>query len=135
MRRPLVLILAVLLPAIPALSQTCADRSGDCTARITLCDQAFDASGNPGDAAFALAMKGEAQRLLGDNEAAAATLQRALELTPDNSRVWVELGNVGYDQGDLAGAFAHYSAALAVENYADAWANRAEAWWQFRMDQ
>ena len=28
----------------------------------------------------------------------------------------------------------HYSAALAVEYYADACANRAEAWWDFRMD-
>ncbi len=135
MRHPLVLILAVLLPAIPAWSQTCADRSGNYTARISLCDQALDASDNPGDAAFALAMKGEAQRMLGDYEAAAATLQQALEVTLDNSWVWVELGNVRHDQGDLAGALAHYSAALAVEDHADAWANGAEAWWQFRMDQ
>lgn len=135
MRRPFLFVLAALLPALPAAAQTCADRSNDYPARIALCDQAFDAAANPGDAAFALAMKGEAQRMLGDFAAAATTLQQALDITPDNAWVWVELGNVRYDQNDLAGALAHYSAALAVEDYADAWANRAEAWWQYRMGQ
>ncbi|MCX7288021.1 MAG: hypothetical protein NTW20_10815 [Rhodobacterales bacterium] len=40
-----------------------------------------------------------------------------------------------YDQGDTAGALAHYSAALAVEDNTDAWANRAETWWQYNMGQ
>jgi tetratricopeptide (TPR) repeat protein len=35
----------------------------------------------------------------------------------------------------MAGALAHYSAALAVEDYVSAWANRADAWWQFRNGQ
>jgi tetratricopeptide (TPR) repeat protein len=121
--------------ALPAQSQTCADRSPDYAARITLCDQAFAAAQSDADAADALALKGEAQRLSGDLDGAAATLQQALALTPTSAWLWVELGNVRYDQRDTAGALAHYSAALAVEDYADAWANRADAWWEFRLPQ
>jgi tetratricopeptide (TPR) repeat protein len=121
--------------ALPAQSQTCADRSDDYAARITLCDQAFAVADTDAAAADALALKGEAQRLAGDLDGAAATLAQALRLTPASAWLWVELGNVRYDQSDIAGALAHYSAALAVEDYSDAWANRAEAWWEFRMAQ
>lgn len=135
MHRSLILAFALTLPALPVLAQTCEDRSLDYAARITLCEEAFEIASTDEDAAFALSLKGEAQRMLGELDAAAATLQQALDLTPANAWVWVELGNVRYDQGDVAGALAHYSAALAVEDYADAWANRAEAWWDFRMAQ
>ncbi|MCU0827260.1 MAG: tetratricopeptide repeat protein [Tabrizicola sp.] len=134
MRRRLLFLLATMLPA-PALAQSCEDRSADFEARILLCDQAFAAAGTNDDAAYALAMKGEAQRLLQRYDEAAATLQQALNLTPGNAWVWVELGNVRYDQGDTAGALASYSAALSVEDYIDAWANRAETWWMFRDGQ
>ncbi len=97
-----------------------AERSG------WLCDQAFETADNGNSAAMALAFKGEAQRLLGRFDDASATLQQALNLAPANAWVWVELGNVNYDQGNPAGALAHYSAALAVEDNIDAWANRAE---------
>lgn len=135
-RRPtaLSLLLATVAFASPALAETCEDRGDDFVRRIELCDQSFELAPDADAAALALAMKGEAQRMLGDYEGAAATLQHALQLTPANAWVWVELGNVRYDQGDIAGALAHYSAALAVEDYADAWANRAEAWWDYRMD-
>lgn len=135
-RRPaaLLLLLTSTFFSTPALAETCEDRGSDYALRITLCDQAFEAAQDPEAAAFALAMKGEAQRMLGDYAGAAETLQHALRLTPANAWVWVELGNVRYDEGDVAGALAHYSGALAVEDYADAWANRAEAWWDFRMD-
>jgi tetratricopeptide (TPR) repeat protein len=135
MRYPLALVLAALIPVTPALAQSCEDRSPDYAVRVTLCDQAFEAAETADDAAFALAMKGEAQRMLGDLEAAAETLRLALNYTPENAWVWVELGNVRYDQGDRAGALAHYSAAIAVEDYVDAWANRADTWWQLRMGQ
>lgn len=128
------LLLASAACAVPAFAETCEDRGSDYALRIELCDQSFEASQDPDAAALALAMKGEAQRMLGDYAGAAETLQHALRLTPANAWVWVELGNVRYDQDDIAGALAHYSAALAVEDYADAWANRAEAWWDFRMD-
>jgi tetratricopeptide (TPR) repeat protein len=131
MRRLLLLSAGLLAPALPAPAQTCADRSPDFAARISLCDQALGAAETAEDAAFALAMKGEAQRMLGELDAAALTLQTALGYTPENSWVWVELGNVAYDRGDVAGALAHYSAALAVEDYIHAWANRADAWWQY----
>jgi predicted Zn-dependent protease len=128
-------LIALALTASPALAQTCEDRIDDYALRIQLCDQAFEMAADPDAAALALSMKGEAQRMLGDLTGAAATLQQALGITPANAWVWVELGNVRYDEGDHAGALAHYSAALAVEDYADAWANRAEAWWEFGMDQ
>lgn len=128
-------ILVTTALAAPALAETCEDRGSDYALRIELCDKSFEAAQDPEAAALALAMKGEAQRMLGDYVGAAATLQHALQITPANAWVWVELGNVRYDEGDIAGALAHYSAALAVEDYADAWANRAEAWWEYRMDE
>lgn len=129
------LAFAFLISSSPAFSQTCADRGNDYSARIALCDQAFEASANDEDAAYALSLKGEAQRMLGDLDAAAATLQYALRFTPENAWVWVELGNVEFDRGNTAGAVAHYSAALAVEDYVDAWANRADGWWTMRSPQ
>lgn len=132
--RPFLFVLAALIPAV-AEAETCNDRGPDYEARIALCDEAFQAAQTAGDAAQALSLKGEAERLLGRYDAAAATLQQALGYTPDSAWLWVELGNVRYEQGDTAGALAHYSAALAVEDYADAWANRAEAWWQFNQAQ
>jgi len=133
--RPFLFVLAALIPAAPVLAESCDDRSQDFEARIALCDQAFEAADTPDAAAQALSLKGEAQRLLGQFDAAAATLQQALGFAPANAWVWVELGNVRYDQGDTAGALAHYSAALAVEDSIDAWANRAETWWQFNDGQ
>lgn len=135
MLRPIALALAIFLPGLPALSQSCDDRSPDHAARIALCDQAFADAETSDAAAQALAMKGEALRLMGDYDAAALTLRQALGYRPENAWVWVELGNVRYDQGDTAGALANYSAALAVEDYIDAWANRADTWWQFSMGQ
>ena len=135
MHRAFVLVLAFLVSALPAAAQTCADRSLDYAARIALCDQEFELAETDEDAAFLLWMKGEAERMLGELDAAAETLRQGLTLTPANAWLWVELGHVRYDQGDVAGALAHYSAALAVDDYAEAWANRAEAWWDFRMAQ
>lgn len=132
--RPFLFVLAALIP-VAAGAETCDDRSKDFEARIALCDQAFEAAETPEAAAQALSMKGEAQRMLGRFDEAASTLQQALGYTPESAWIWVELGNVRYDQDDPAGALAHYSAALAVDDYADAWANRAETWWQFNSSQ
>lgn len=135
MRRRLLFALAFASPALPAFGQACDDPNLDYSQRIAACDQAFAASMTPEEAAYALSLKGEAQRMTGDLPAAAETLQLALGYTPANAWVWVELGNVRYDEGDIAGALAHYSAALSVEDYEAAWANRAETWWEFRMGQ
>ncbi|MBL9064150.1 tetratricopeptide repeat protein [Tabrizicola sp.] len=132
--RSFLFVLAAVLPT-NVLAETCDDRSQDFEARIALCDQAFEAADTPEAAAQALSLKGEAQRMLGQLDEAAATLQQALGFNAESAWVWVELGNVRYDQGDTAGALAHYSAALAVEDYIDAWANRAESWWQFNNGQ
>ena len=133
--RRLLLVLAIVSPALPAVAQTCEDRSADFETQITLCDQAFQVADSSDSAAMALALKGEAQRMLGQLDEASATLQQAIALSATNAWIWVELGNVRYDQGDVAGALAHYSAALATEDYISAWANRAEAWWQLREGQ
>lgn len=130
--RPLLFVLATLLPT-PLLAQSCEDRGQDYAARIALCDQAFAAAENNSAAAMALAFKAEALRLLGRYDEADAVLKDALGFSADNAWIWVELGNVAYDKGEAAEALAHYSAALAVEDNVDAWANRAEVWWQYRM--
>ncbi len=135
MQQSLPLALAAILAAGQATSQTCEDRSTDYVARITLCDQAFVAADTNDAAALALAFKGEAQRMLGDFSGAADTLRTALGYTPENAWVWVELGNVRFDEGDNAGAIAHYSAAIAVEDYIDAYANRADSWWSLSAPQ
>jgi tetratricopeptide (TPR) repeat protein len=135
MQRRFLLALAAILPAAPALSQTCEDRSNDYAARIAACDQAFAAAETNDAAAYALSFKGEAQRMLGDFAGASETLQYALTLTPENAWIWVELGNVRFDEGNTTGAIAHYSAAIAVEDYIDAYANRADGWWSLRAAQ
>ena len=138
MRRLLVLaalVPAANLPATSALAQSCQDRTADFETQITLCDQSFSAADGQETAALALALKGEAQRMLGRFDEAAATLQEALTFNAADAWIWVELGKVRYDQGDTAGALAHYSAALATEDNLSAWANRAETWWQFREGQ
>ena len=133
--RRLLLALATLAHPVPSWGQSCADRAVEPEAQIALCEQAYQDASTPEDASLALAYRGEAERMLGRLDVAAATLQQALDLTPGNAWVWVELGNVRYDQGDTAGALAHYSVALAAEDYISAWANRAETWWQFREGQ
>jgi predicted Zn-dependent protease len=135
MRRPLILALCAAAWPAPALAQSCDDRNADPAARIAVCDAAALAAPTTEEAALALSLKGEAQRLVGDYTGAAQTLARALGLTPTDAWIWVELGNVRYDEGDLPGALAHYSAALAVEDYLFAWANRADTWWQFDQGQ
>jgi tetratricopeptide (TPR) repeat protein len=136
MRLKSFLYLATALVAIgpcTAFAQACEDQDLDPAQRITLCDQAFtDSDGNEA-AAIALAMKGQAQRQAGDLAAAAETLAQSLGYGPARGATWVELGNVRYDQNDIPGALASYSAALAVEDNPDAYANRAETWWEYRM--
>jgi hypothetical protein len=62
--------LAVLWPS-PTLAQTCGDRSQDFEARFALCDLAYESAETEDAAATALAMKGEAQLMLGQHDLAA----------------------------------------------------------------
>ena len=110
--RRIVLLLSTTLAA-PAFAESCEDRGVDYARRIELCDQSFEMAADADAAALALAMKGEAQRMLGDYAGAAETLQHALRITPANAWVWVELGNVRYDEGDIAGALARLAAWFA----------------------
>ena len=129
--RPLALSLALLAAPAALAAPSCADRGKDYEARIALCDSAYAQAANPDDAATALGYKAEAQRMLGRLDEAAATLRAALRLAPQNPWYWVELGHVRFDDGDPAGAVAHYSTAVELDPQ-DLYArlNRAEGWWR-----
>lgn len=129
--RPLAVSLALLAAPAALAAPTCADRSKDYEARIALCDSAYMQAANPDEAATALGYKAEAQRMLGRLDEAAVTLRAALRLAPQNPWYWVELGHVRFDDGDPAGAVAHYSAAVELDPQ-DLYArlNRAEGWWR-----
>ena len=79
--RRFLFVLATLAPAFPAAAQTCDDRTADFETQITLCDQAYQAADTPDGAAMALAMKGEAQRMLGRFDEASDTLRQAIALS------------------------------------------------------
>ncbi len=129
--RPLAVSLALLAAPAALAAPVCADRSKDYEARIALCDNAYAQAANPDDAATALGYKAEAQRMLGRLDEAAVTLRAALRLAPQNPWYWVELGHVRFDDGDPAGAVAHYSTAVELDPQ-DLYArlNRAEGWWR-----
>lgn len=129
--------IAVLTLALACLSSTgaaarsCDDREVALEARITFCDQELALADDPDVAASALGYKAEALRLLTRLDEAEAALRQALRLAPQNPWYWVELGHVRFDDGDPAGAAAHYSAAIELDprdSYARV--NRADAWWQ-----
>lgn len=58
----------------------------------------------PSAAATALLAQSRAQRDRGDLYAAQATVERALQIAPDDPQLWVELGELRRDQGDAAAA-------------------------------
>ena len=60
------------------------------------------------ESAEATASLGYAEHRLGDDQASARWLRRALELEPHDSEARVYLGNVLYDRGDFDGALEHY---------------------------
>lgn len=128
LRRSVLAALVVLLP-LPLAAQTCEDRISDYDHRIALCDAAYAAAADPDVAATALGYKGEALRMLGRLDDAAAVLRLSLALAPGNPWYWVELGHVRFDDGDPAGAVAHYATALELDP-GDLYAriNRADAW-------
>jgi len=59
------------------------------------------------ESAEAVALIGFSQHRLGDDEAAIATLRRALHLDSDNAEARVYLGNLLYDRGELEAALYH----------------------------
>ncbi len=115
--------------AAPGLAQSCEDRISDYERRIGICAEAAAVAPDADTAAIALGYKAEAERMLGQFDAAAATLRQAIALAPLNAWNWTELGTVGLDSGDPAGAVAMYSAALEM-NPDDPYTlgNRADAW-------
>jgi tetratricopeptide (TPR) repeat protein len=67
-----------------------------------------------GTAAAALVTQAHAQSKLGRHELAAATIERALRIEPENPLLWIELGQVRMDQGQAAQADGLYRKALAL---------------------
>ena len=69
-----------------------------------------------GPAAAALVSQAHAQARTGNYEPAAATLERALRIEPENPILWIELGQVRLDEGNAAQAdgMGHKALALAA---------------------
>lgn len=117
------------LHAPPIRAESCEERSDDYERRIELCHLAAANAPDAETAAIALGYKGEAERMLGQYDSAAATLRAAIALAPSNAWSWTELGTVALDQGDPAGGAAMYTTALEL-NPDDGYTlgNRADAW-------
>ncbi len=68
----------------------------------------FDvASRQAPDSAEAVSLVGYAQHRMGDDDAAIATLRRALQLDTDHSEARIYLGNILYDRGEYQAALYH----------------------------
>jgi len=61
-----------------------------------------------------LLRQGRAQLAIGDYSSAAATLERAVRIEPDNPWPWLELANVYLVSGDLRQAQSHANRALSL---------------------
>lgn len=59
------------------------------------------------DAAEAVSCIGYAEHRLGNDDAAVATLRRALQMDPDHTEARIYLGNIFYDRGDYEAALYH----------------------------
>jgi len=69
-------------------------------------------------AAAALLDRSRTERATGDLAAAAATIERALAIAPDDAALWVELAEIRWDQGQtgLAGETARKALTLTPSN-------------------
>ena len=73
----------------------------------------FDvASRQSPDSAEAVSLVGYAQHRMGDDDAAIATLRRALQLDTDHSEARIYLGNILYDRGEYQAALYHLDRSL-----------------------
>lgn len=91
-----------------------ADGSGDRTARTGAPSGPSGTSG----ATLALLARSREQRFAGDLAAAAATVERALGIAPDDPLLWVELAEIRMDQGNpgLAEEMARKALTLTADN-------------------
>ncbi|MGH8139810.1 MAG: tetratricopeptide repeat protein [Steroidobacteraceae bacterium] len=79
-----------------------------------------------GPASSALVTQAHKQAGEGDFGRAAATIERAMRIEPDNPLLWIELGRVRFDSGDSsqANSMGHKALALATgdpQTQASAW--------------
>ncbi|NJM82684.1 MAG: hypothetical protein HC844_09415 [Tabrizicola sp.] len=121
--------------ALPVFGQTCDFDNPDVASRIAVCEQAYQSAPDNAAAAYALSVKGHAQRVTGDLDGASQTLAAAVNLTPEDGWLWVQLGLVRFNQNDVPGSIAYYSAAIALSDDGNAYANRADSWWFLRVAQ
>ncbi|MDX1561883.1 MAG: tetratricopeptide repeat protein [Gammaproteobacteria bacterium] len=78
-------------------------------------------------AATALLEQSRSDRNNGDLNAAAATIERALSIAPDDPLLWIELGEIRVAQGDRAGGEEMGRKALTLTGSDTALAARARA--------
>jgi tetratricopeptide (TPR) repeat protein len=69
------------------------------------------------DSAEAASLVGYAQHRLGDDDAAIATLRRALHLDTDHAEARIYLGNILYDRGEYAAALYHLDQAEPEDHW------------------
>jgi Tfp pilus assembly protein PilF len=69
------------------------------------------------ESAEAVALVGYAQHRMGEDEAAIATLRRALQLDSDHSEARIYLGNILYDRGEYEAALYHLDRSAPDEHW------------------
>jgi Flp pilus assembly protein TadD len=85
----------------PATSrQTPAQTSVSTTGSGEPLPAATDSGPSVGNATTALLQQSRTERADGDLSRAAATIERALSISPDDALLWVELAEIRMDQGD-----------------------------------
>ena len=78
--------------------------------------------------AYALANRGDAEKVLGSAKGAIAAYDAAIRLTPDFAAVYAKRGSVKYNLGDYQGAIKDYDAAIGTGlDYAAVYVNRGVA--------
>lgn len=78
--------------------------------------------------AYALANRGDAEKVLGSAKGAIAAYDAAIRLTPDFAAAYAKRGSVKYNLGDYKGAIKDYDAAIGTGlDYAAVYVNRGVA--------
>lgn len=79
-----------------------------------------DPSGPGAGATAALITQSRSERNAGDLGTAAATIERALTIAPEDATLWMELAEIRFEQGDLdtAGEMARKALTLTAEDSA-----------------
>ncbi len=88
--------------------------SGNPERDLDLARAAIDAAGSIGDDPTALTAAGSAMSIIGEQNRAAALIEKALALDPNNSWAWARYGWIGIYVGDDAKARERFARAMAL---------------------